>query len=78
MLKKELKEGTLVQLNPELVGNKAFAGCIMVVTEVKDWGVQGYIQGIGETRDQHGGQAYYRAHWPEIEEVGEAEWVVVG
>jgi hypothetical protein len=74
MEKQELKVGQLVQLNPELIGNKAFAGCIMVVTEPKEWGAQGYVQVLGEARDQPGGQAYIRVQWPEMEPVGFAEW----
>lgn len=76
MQKRELKAGDLVQLNPELVGNKAFSACIMVVTDVYEWGVQGYVQSLGETREHPGGQAYIRVQWPEMELVGEAEWVV--
>jgi hypothetical protein len=71
----ELKSGDLVQLNPETVGNKAFAGCIMVVTEPKPWGAQGYVQSLG-TREGMGGQAYYRANWEEMEIVGSAEWIM--
>jgi hypothetical protein len=73
MKKREFEEGAVVQLNPETVGNRMFAGCMMVVTEVKSWGVQGYVQGLGEN-EQPGGQAYYRAKWDEIEYVGRAEW----
>lgn len=75
MKKQELKVGQLVQLNPDLVGNKAFAGCIMVVTEPKEWGAQGYVQALGESRDIPGGQAYIRVQWQEMELVGEAEWI---
>lgn len=74
MEKQELKEGLLVQLNPETVANKMFAACIMVVTEPKDFGAQGYVQGLGEGGEP-GGQAYYRAKWEEMELVGAAEWV---
>lgn len=70
-----LKPGDLVQLNPETVGNKAFAGCVMVVTELKHWGAQGYVQALG-TREAMGGQAYYRAKWEEMEIVGSAEWTM--
>ena len=44
----EYKEGDVVQLNPETVKNKMFAGCLMVVTEPKSWGAQGYVQALGE------------------------------
>ena len=74
MQKKELKEGQLVQLNPETVGNKMFAACIMVVTEPKAFGAQGYVKGLGQNGEP-GGQAYYRAKWEEMEPVGVAEWV---
>lgn len=68
--------GDVVQLSPE-AGNPAFAGCMMVVTEPKDWGAVGYVQALGDTRDAPGGQAYYRAIWDEMEYIGNAAWVVV-
>ena len=52
-----------------------FAGCIMVITELKAWGVQGYVQALGEN-GKPGGQAYYRAKWDEIELVGNVEWMI--
>jgi hypothetical protein len=73
MFATDLEPGHLVQLNPETVGNKAFAGCILVVTELKSWGVMGYVQALG-TREGGGGQAYYRAKWEEFELVGKAFW----
>ena len=72
-----LKIGHLVQLNPETVKNKMFAACIMVVTEVKSWGAQGYVQALGED-GKPGGQAYYRATFAEMELVGCVEWTVGG
>lgn len=74
MQQQELKEGQLVQLNPETVGNKMFSACIMVVTEPKAWGAQGYVQALGKDGEP-GGQAYYRAKWDEMEPVGAAEWI---
>lgn len=74
MQNQTLKEGDLVQLNPETVKNPMFAACIMVVTEPKTWGAQGYVQSLGEN-GQAGGQAYYRATWEEMELVGKAEWI---
>ena len=73
MEKRELEIGSLVQLNPDTVGNKMFAACIMVVTEPKGFGAQGYVQALGENGEP-GGQAYYRAKWEEMEFVGHAEW----
>ena len=74
MKQQNLIKGQLVQLNQETVHNKMFAACIMVVTEPKSFGAQGYVQGLGENGDP-GGQAYYRATWEEMEIVGVAEWV---
>ena len=63
-------------MDPEKTENKAFAGCLMVVTEIKAWGVQGYVQGLG-TREEVGGQAYYRAVFGTFEPTGGAAvWVV--
>lgn len=59
-MRDELSVGDIVQLDPEKTGNLAFAGCLLVVTEVKSWGVQGYVHGLG-TRGERGGLAYYRA-----------------
>ena len=74
MKQQGLTKGQLVQLNPETVKNKMFAACIMVVTEPKSFGAQGYVQGLGENGEP-GGQAYYRATWEEMEIVGVSEWV---
>ena len=72
MLFGQLRPGDIVQLSPETCGNKAFCGCLMVVTEPKSWGAQGYVQGLGDDREHMGGQAYYRARWDEMEPTGGA------
>ena len=61
-----LNTNEVIQLNPETCRNPMFKGCFMVVTEPRDWGAQGYIQGIGSD-EKPAGQAYYRAIWEEIE-----------
>ena len=63
-----MKVNDVYQLSPE-VGNSHFAGCFMVITEVKPWGAQGYVRVPG------GGDAYYRAEHEEMEYVGRAIWV---
>lgn len=76
MKETELKIGEIVQLNPETTRNKAFAGCLMVVSEPKTWGCHCYVQSLG-TRDEIGAQAYYRAQWDEIEGTrGYAPWLI--
>lgn len=67
------KPNMVVQLAPD-AGNPMLAYCMMVITEVKPWGCQGYVQATG-TNGEHGGQAYYRAKWEEMEFVGQAVWV---
>lgn len=75
MRERILTVGSIVQLNPATVRNKAFAACMMIVTEPKPFGAQGYVQALGENQKTPGGQAYYRAHWDEMEVCGVAEWV---
>lgn len=64
-----ISAGDIVQLSPD-VRNAAFACCLMVVTELKPWGAQGYVQALGDARDAPGGRAYYRATWDEMEPTG--------
>lgn len=72
---RELNRGDVVQIDPETVGNKAFSGCMLVVEKAMSWGCQGYVQALGETRDKHGGLAYMRLRWTEMEFVGRAVWM---
>lgn len=72
----QVQPGDIVQLDPEKTKNKAFAACLMIVTEVKSWGVQGYVQALG-TAGEIGGQAYYRAEFGTFEVTGgRAPWIV--
>jgi hypothetical protein len=67
----------IVQLDPFKTGNRMFAGCLMIVTDVRSWGVQGYVQSLGENGEL-GGQAYYRAEYGTFEPTGgKAAWSVV-
>lgn len=58
-----VRVGDVIQFGPA-PKNPAFAYAMMTVTEVKYWGLIGYVQVLG-TRDGPGGQAYYRAEWSE-------------
>lgn len=69
--------GLVFQIDPEFDGNKAFAGCFLVATEIKTWGVQGYVQALGETRSERGGLAYIRIKWEDIEFIGTAVWACI-
>ena len=50
-------KGDVIQVN-EHVGNGSWTGCLMIVDEVKDWGVQAYLhipmQGDAYLRLKHG------------------------
>lgn len=60
--------GDIVQVNPD---KEMFGGCMVVVTEVKPWGIQGYVQSAGVP-----GQQYIRLKWEDIEPTrGKAVWI---
>lgn len=67
--REDVKVGSIVQLHPYELGNPMFGACFMVVTELKSWGVQGFVQALG-SNGEPGGQAYYRAKWEEFEPTG--------
>lgn len=59
----------IVQVNPAY---EVFGGCLVVVTEVKSWGIQGYVQSAGVP-----GQQYIRLKAEDFEATGgKAPWVV--
>lgn len=73
-----LTVGAVVQLDPaHHLGNANgfFAGCFMLVTEVKTFGAQGFVA-MPRTRGEQPGQAYYRARWEEMEYIGQAAWTI--
>jgi hypothetical protein len=62
--------GDIVQIDPNHPEiNKAFGGCLLIVTSVYEWGVQGYVQSLG-TRESIGGEAHYRANWAQLSPTG--------
>lgn len=64
-----LLEGDIVQIDPE--ADEVFGGCLMIVTEPKPWGAQGYITIPGE----EGGLAFYRCEHAHMERVGHCVWI---
>lgn len=67
-----LEVGDVVQIAP-CCGNPMFRCCFLTVSELKPWGVQGYVQALGEG-GKIGGQAYMRIKWEEFEFSGKAVW----
>lgn len=59
----------IVQISPEVNHQGGFwAGNLLVVTEVKSWGVQGYCR-------TEKGEAYIRLKHGQFEKVGRLAWV---
>ncbi len=68
----KIEEGDIVQIDPESDGK--FAACLMVVTEVKNWGLQGYVTVPGSIVGGSGA-AYYRVNHDNYVKVGVAKWL---
>lgn len=67
----QVEVGDIVQIRPDWE-NEAFKSCLVTVTEVKSFGVQGYVQNAGTE-----GQAYIRLKWDDFENTGgKACWMV--
>jgi len=62
----ELKVNDVVQINPSV---DRFGGCFMQITEVKNWGAQGFVAVPGD------GPAYFRVKNEDMEKVGTAPWI---
>lgn len=71
--KTRLTPGDVFQISPELK-DSFFAGCFMQATEIKSWGVQGFIC-MPSSRGEMPGHAYFRANWDDIDYVGRAQWI---
>ncbi len=68
MLKQELiRENSVVQING--LGKAGWIGCLVQVSELKQWGIQGFVKLPMQ------GDAYIRLQWNEIEYIGEAQLV---
>ena len=64
----KIDENQIVQAAPHI---ETFGGCMVVVTEVKEWGIQGYVQSAGVP-----GQQYIRLKTGDFEATGgRAVWV---
>jgi len=65
----EIKVGDIVQVSPD---RELFGACMVVVTEVRSWGIQGYVQSVGVE-----GQQYIRLANDDFEFTGgKAVWIV--
>lgn len=77
MLKKELVEGDILQINPE--NEHKFAGMLVIVTEPKSWGAQGYLMchyNFEAVRVLPSQKAFVRVKFEDVEHVGRVEWIM--
>lgn len=72
MEKRVLKEGDVVQLKPE----HKFGGMLVVVTEPKEWGCQGYLMSeYNFEAVRYNGIAFVRPTFADFEYVGTIQWI---
>lgn len=64
----KLKSGHIVQINPKV---KIFGACLMIVEEVKSFGIQGVVL-VPARNGPHA--AHFRAEWADFEWVGTCAW----
>lgn len=67
------REGDVFQIN-ERHGRNGWIGAFVLATEIKSWGIQGFVSHI-ETHDKQG-RAYIRLKWDEIDFIGHAALVI--
>jgi hypothetical protein len=71
-----VNEGDIVQIRPDYEINTAFAGCLVIVSAVMSWGVQGYVLNAGVIASDQGvvtinqREAWIRLAWDQIEPTG--------
>lgn len=73
MEKRELKVGDVLQIKPDA---EKFGGFLVIVTEPKPWGCQGYLlspDGFDAVR--YKGVAYVRPLFENVEFVGKLHWI---
>lgn len=68
-----LEPGDVFQIN-ETHGRLGWVGALVLATEIKSWGIQGFVSHV-ETHDQQN-RAYIRLKWIEIDYVGHAPLVL--
>jgi hypothetical protein len=64
---KQVAENDLVQVNED--GPSNWFRCVLVVDEVKSWGVQAYAI-IPQARDKGSADAFMRLNWNEFDTLG--------
>jgi len=73
MKKMDLQVGDVLQLNPDY--QDGWGGKLIVVTEPKPWGCQGYVLEYPPHAVTFKGRAYIRPTWDKMEYVGRMTWI---
>lgn len=60
----QIQENSVVQVNEN--GGEGWIGCLVQVSEVKAWGIQGWVKIPMQ------GEAYIRLKWNQVEFIGNA------
>ena len=72
MEKIDLKIGDVVQLKPD----HDFGGMLVVVTEPKEWGCQGYLMSqFNFEAVRYKGVAFVRPKFEDFEYIGKIQWI---
>lgn len=77
MENRELKIGDVLQINPE--NNEVWGGFLVVVTEPRKWGCQGYLMShdaFNAVRIKKTGKAFVRVKFEDVEFVGSLPWIL--
>lgn len=73
MRDERIKINSVVQLN-ENASAECYIGCLMLVTEIKDWGAQGFVA-TPQSKVEPAARIYLRPKWDAMEFVGTATLV---
>lgn len=68
----QYKEGDVFQIN-EKHGRKGWVGAFILATEIKSWGIQGFVAAPIEHEEQ--AHYYIRLKWEELDFIGHAALV---
>lgn len=69
---RDLEEGDVLQLNPKL----PFGGMLLVVTDPKQWGAQGYLcSSRSFEATKYIGRTFVRVKFADMEYIGRLEWL---
>lgn len=74
MSRENPEPGDVFQIN-EKHGRKGWIGAFVLATEIKPWGIQGFVHHI-ETHDQSG-QAFIRVPFDQLDYIGKAPLMLV-